>query len=340
MRAYGLTYDTGFCSGGATTHEPFDADAVARDLRVIREELHCDAVRVTGGVQDRLETAARHAAAVGLEVWYCPFTNGLSRAELLDFLLDGAERAERLRREGAEVVFVTGSEISLFTEGFLPGESPAERAAALADPVRLRELIPGVQAAVRGFFAEVVPQVRARFGGRITYASLPMEGVDWAPFDLVATDAAYRDARTPADHRERLRTQTAGPKPYAVTEFGCTTYRGAAARGGRGEDVVVWGDDARPVGLREPVVRDEGEQAAYVLDSLEWFAEDGVDTAFVNTFIRRDMPASDDPSRDFDLASFGIVKALPAPSGTLTWTPKAAFHALAHYGLTRKTARS
>ncbi|HZM75867.1 MAG TPA: hypothetical protein VFC19_09085 [Candidatus Limnocylindrales bacterium] len=91
MRAFGINYDTGFVSAGSTTHEPVEPETVRRDMRVIREELHCDAVRVTGGVQDRLELAARFAAEAGLEVWYCPFTNGLDRDGLMAFVLDGAE---------------------------------------------------------------------------------------------------------------------------------------------------------------------------------------------------------------------------------------------------------
>src|SRR5690349_1740137 len=96
-------------------------------MRVIAEELRCDAVRVTGGVADRLETAATLAAEAGLEVWYCPFTNGLTQEELFAFLVDAAGRAERLRGTGARVVFLTGSEISLVTAGFLPGADLYER---------------------------------------------------------------------------------------------------------------------------------------------------------------------------------------------------------------------
>ena len=96
---------------------------------VIRDDLHCTAVRVTGGDPDRLEIAAAHAADAGLEVWFCPFTNGLTQDALLALLADCAERAERLRRRGAEVVMLTGSELSLFTDGFFPGETLAERLA-------------------------------------------------------------------------------------------------------------------------------------------------------------------------------------------------------------------
>ena len=343
MRAHGLTYDTGFTSAGTTTHEPYDPDVVRREMRIIRDELHCDAVRVTGGVQDRLETAARHAAAAGLEVWYSPFTNGLTQDELLAFLSDGAERAERLRGEGAEVVFLTGSEISLFTHGLLPGDRLEERLAVLADPERMRAVLPLLPARVNAFLARAVPAVRARFTGPVGYASLPFEGVDWSVFDVVATDAGYRDATTPPGFGERLREQTSQAKPFAVTEFGCTTHRGAAALGGRGESIIEWDEHARPARLTTPVVRDEREQAAYIRELLDLYDEAGVDTAFVNTFARRDLPTSADPERDFDTASFGIVKVLaPGATGTaypgLPWEPKAAFHALADYGRAKAAA--
>ncbi|WP_329073231.1 hypothetical protein [Streptomyces sp. NBC_01429] len=52
MRTFGMTYDTGFTTAGTTTREPFDPAVVRREMRIIRDELHCDAVRVTGGDRD------------------------------------------------------------------------------------------------------------------------------------------------------------------------------------------------------------------------------------------------------------------------------------------------
>ena len=130
MRGRGINYDTGFLSAGTSTHEPVDPEVVRREMRRHRDDLHCNAVRVTGGSVDRLKIAAAHAADVGLEVWLCPFTNGLTQGELLDLLADCAEHAEWLRRRGAQVVMVTGSELSLFTVGFLPGETPPGAARA------------------------------------------------------------------------------------------------------------------------------------------------------------------------------------------------------------------
>ncbi|WP_406079384.1 hypothetical protein [Micromonospora sp. NBC_00858] len=140
-----------------------------RDLRVIRDELHCDAVRITGGVQDRLELTARFAVEAGLEVWYSPFTDGLDRDGLMAFVLDGAERAERLRQIGASVVYLTGSEIAMVTDGFLPGRDLAERMALFTELMRIREAVPAARAAVRDFLAEAVPTVRERFAGPVGY---------------------------------------------------------------------------------------------------------------------------------------------------------------------------
>jgi len=335
MRVFGMNYDTGFVYPGSTTHEPWDPETVRRDLRVIRDELHCDAVRLTGGIQDRLELAAQLAAEAGLEVWYCPFTNGLDRDELMAFVLDGAERAERLRRSGASVVYLTGSEISMFTNGFMPGRDLAERLELLGDPVRLREAIPAARAAVREFLAEAVPAVRERFGGPIGYASLPFEDVDWAPFDIIASDAGYRDASNAAMFPQTLAAAVGQGKPYAVTEFGCCTFRGAGDVAGRPEP-VTYDEDGHAVKLAPGLERDEEGQARYIMDLLRDYEAGGVEAAFVYTFANRHLPTTGDPERDFDLGARGIVRVMPDGS----WTPKAAFHALAEYGRARAQRRA
>ena len=199
MRARGITYDTGFFNAGTSTREPFDPDVVRREMRIIRQHLHCTAVRVTGGDPDRLEIAAMHAVDADLEVWFCPFTNGLTQDELLALLAACANRAERLSQRGGAVVLLTGSEVSLFTSGFLPGETLVDRLALVADPLRLRPMIGEVRARINDFLRRAVELVRTRFHGPVSYASiLPLEGVDWSPFDIIATYAAYRTSATAA----------------------------------------------------------------------------------------------------------------------------------------------
>jgi hypothetical protein len=342
MRGKGITYDTGFLSAGTSTHEPFDTEVVRREMRVIRDDLHCNAVRITGGYPARLKIAATHAAAAGLEVWLCPFTNGLMQSELLDLLAECAEHGERLRRNGAEVVLLTGSELSLFTLGFLPGATIAERLALVADPLRLRPMIGEARARINDFLCRAVEVVRARFGGKVSYASLPLEGVDWAPFDIISTDAAYRTKKTAAHFRDNIRAFVAQGraqgKPVAITEFGCTTHRGAADGGGDSlveGAIIVW-EGARPVRLNGEYVRDEDEQATYLREVLDVFEAEGVDNAFVNTFARYDLPHKSDPHQDFDMASFGVVKVLDGGARgrrypDMPWEPKTAFTTLADW---------
>lgn len=339
MRGKGITYDTGFLTPGGSTHEPFDPELVQREMRIIHDDLHCRAVRVTGGNVDRLELAATHAAAAGLEVWWSPFTNDLTTDALLGVLADCAERAERLRQRGAEVVLLTGAELSLFTVGFLPGATLRERLALLSAPQRLREVLGDVPTRVNAFLGTAVEVARARFGGKISYASVPLDGVDWTPFDIIATDAGYRSVEVAERYRESIRAFVAlgqrQGKPVAITEFGCTTQRGAADLGGRGDSIIVWGDDGGPARLQGEHTRDEEEQAACLRELLAIFEEEGVDTAFVNTFARYDLPHRSDPHADFDLASYGVVRVLEERHGRaypdMPWEPKVAFTALADY---------
>lgn len=333
MRGKGVTYDTGFILDGPSTREPFDTDVVKREMRVIREDLHCTAVRVTGGDPERLEVAATHAADAGLEVWFSPFTCDLTPDELLTFLADCAERAERLRRRGAEVVLVTGAEHTLFTKGLLPGDTLDERLALLAEPHRLRAAMPAVPARLNDVLGRAVSVVRNRFGGKVTYAALPSERVDWTPFDFVSVDA-YKSADVADQYVDAIRSLVAMGKPVAITEFGCTTHRGAADLGARGMFVVEW-DGVTATGLKGEHVRDEAEQASYLRELLDIFAAEGVDTAFWCTFASYNLPHRSDPRDDLDMASYGLVKVLQDGFGDtypdLPWEPKAAFTALAQY---------
>ncbi len=334
LRGKGITYDTGFFNAGVSTHEPFDPEMVKREMHIIHDNLHCNAVRITGGNADRLEIAAIHAADASLAVWFSPFTCDLTTDELLDFLVDCAERAERLRRRGAEVVFVTGAELSLFTVGFLPGDTLEERIGLLATPQRLRELLPQISPHLNDFLGKAVARVRERFSGKVSYASIPsFESVDWAQFDFIAVDA-YRSSEIADRYRDAIRALVAQEKPVAITEFGCTTFRGASDNSSWGGMIVEYEND-RPVRLNGDYIRDEAEQATYLRELLDIFTAEGVDTAFVNTFVSYFLPHRRDPRLDLDMASYGVVKVLEDRPGhsypDMPWEPKAAFTALANF---------
>ncbi|MFG2918172.1 hypothetical protein ACGF0D_35470 [Kitasatospora sp. NPDC048298] len=335
MRTKGISYDTGFVRNGTYSRARFDPEVVERELRIIRDELHCDAVRIMGGDADRIELAARRAAALGLEIWYSPYPLELTAEEMLELFADCAERAERLRQGGAEVVFVAGAELSLMNPGFLPGADTGERIALLARPEQVREHLGAVSGRVNAFLDRAVATVRERFGGRVTYAAVPLERVDWEPFDLVSLDL-YRSAETADRFADGVRDLTAQGKPVAVTEFGSATYRGAGDRGALGLDVVEY-DDNGPVRLDGTYQRDEAAQAAHLRELLEAFDTGGIDATFVFTLALYDHVhrPNGDPRDDLDLASYGITKTYEDRLATtypgVPWDPKKAFFTLAEY---------
>ncbi|MEU8664278.1 hypothetical protein [Actinoplanes philippinensis] len=329
MRANGIAYNTGFL----TPATPLDLDRVRRELALIRDDLHCNAVHLVGGDPGRLEAAARIAAGLGLEVWFSPYPLGLTPEQIRALFLDCADRAERLRATGAAVVLVTGVELTIMNRGFIEGDSLEDRIAQL-----FAGRVAEARARLGDFLREVVPAVRRRFHGPVTYAAIPFEDVDWDLFDIVTLEL-IRSAEVAGQFREAVRTLTAGAKPVAVTGFGTATWRGAADVAPRSMEIVendpVTGAPLRIDGHYE---RDEEGQAAYFRELLEIFDSEGVDSAFAYLFALDDYPhrPGGDPRDDLDLASPGIVKVLDGRTGDtypgLPWEPKAAFAAIArHY---------
>ena len=339
MRGKGICYDAGFVHAGVSSRESLDPDLVEREMQIIRNDLHCTAVRIIGGTPERLDLVAGLAAEAGLEVWFSPFTSDLTEDEMLGLLVDCAGRAERIRRTGAEVVLVTGGELSLLNKGFLPGETLIERIKLLAEPERLRELIPAIPARINDFLGRAVVSVREVFGGNLAYAAIPFERVDWAPFDYIGLDL-YRSREVADRYRDGIRALVAQGKPVAITEFGTATYRGAGDKGARAGEIVEWDETTiKPLRLDGVYERDEAEQVAYLSELLDIFDAEGVDSAFVFTFESTQLPhrPDGDPRDDLDRASYGIVKVLDGGRGEtypdMPWEPKAAFAALAdRYG--------
>ncbi|MGW0043647.1 hypothetical protein [Rhodococcus sp. NPDC003348] len=333
-----MTYDTGFVRRGSPSREEFDPEVVRRELAIIRDDLHCTAVQITGGDPGRLEFAARCAAELGLEVWFSPYPLELTPDEIVALFADCAERAELIRREGAEVVFVAGVELTIMNRGFVPGESTSERLEVLlGDPDARLERFADVSTRLNDFFGEALPVVRERFRGRVTYACIPFERVDWTPFDYLTIEL-IRSAEVADRFREGVRTLVAQGKPVAVTGFGTATWLGAGDVAPRSMEIALLDEDGGPIRLNGEYTRDEDGQAAYLCDLLEIFDSEGVDSAFVFLFALHNYPhrPDGDPRDDLDLASFGIVKVLDGRRGRtypdMAWEPKAAFAAVAeHY---------
>jgi hypothetical protein len=234
-------------------------------------------------------------------------------------------------------VFVTGVELSIMNQGFMPGRSVDERLSLLlGEPAGRRERLAEVSGRLNDFLRGVVAAVRERFGGRVTYAAIPVERVDWTLFDIMSVEL-IRSAEVAGQFREGVRSLVAAGRPVAITGFGTAAYRGAGDRGGRVMEILEYGEDAvTPVRLDGDYVRDEAGQASYLAELLEIFGTEGVDSTFVFLFALDSLPhrPGGDPRDDLDLASPGIVKVLDAGRRgdtypDMPWEPKAAFAAVA-----------
>lgn len=316
---------------GRDLNSRFDPELVRRELTIIRDDLHCNAVQIIGGDPQRLELAARHAADLGLEVWFSPYPLELTTGEMLALFVDCAERAERLRAQGAEVVFVAGVELSIMNRGFVDGDRIEERLGRLlANPAGRLERLTEVRSRLDHLLREAVVAIRERFRGKVTYAAIPFEGVDWDLFDFVTLEL-IRSAEVADQFRDGVRKLVAQPKPVAITGFGTATWRGASDVAPRSMEILEY-DEATgaPLRLTGEYQRDEASQAAYLSELLEIFDSEGVDSTFVYLFALYGMPhrPNGDPRDDLDLASVGIVKVLDGHNGNtypdMPWEPKAA----------------
>ncbi len=326
MNRKGVCYDVGRSMMGQDWRPKFDPNVVHRELEIIKEDLHCNTVRICGLGVDRLMTAAEDALEQGLEVWLSPEKWDSGQDETLEYLRKAAERAEVLRSRWPEkVVLSVGSELTLFMGGIVQGRNFFER---MNTPSFWEDVKSGKHnPRLNTFLAKASEAARKEFHGQIAYFSVPLETVDWSPFDFVGVDM-YRDARTRDTYGAMVGKYLAYGKPVTIGEFGCCTYRGAELLGGSGF-LVTFGMMADYFGVREKLpwmvaemvkvipkagdhyIRDEGLQAREVADQLAVLDSTGVDGTFVFTFVSPTSPHLEDPRFDSDMGSFSLVKSYP-----------------------------
>ncbi|MEU0489412.1 CPBP family glutamic-type intramembrane protease [Nocardiopsis sp. NPDC006139] len=326
----GVLYDVGSSYlPGQHSRERWRPDVVAGEMRVIAQDLHCNAVTVFGHDLGRLEEAARSALDHGLFVWVQPRLVDGTQDEITERLGRAAAFCERLRADHPDRVGLNvGCELSVFAQGIVPGDTFAVRTARLA---WLFPLSPLFDRRLDRLLRRLARTARAGFAGPLTYGSGGWENVDWSPFDLVGVDH-YLDGRGLRAYRDGLRALHGWGRPVLVTEFGCCAYEGAREAGGSGSDILDWSDpDDRRV--RPGYPRSEKVQADTLDELLDVFETEEVHGAFVCMFIEGDCRYSEDPERDQDKASFGIVRPPSLESGLSPddghWEPKEAFHLLA-----------
>ncbi|WP_188194707.1 CPBP family glutamic-type intramembrane protease [Nonomuraea sp. SYSU D8015] len=318
----GINYDVGTAYHPRHLSRPtWNSDEARDDIRVIGEELHCNAVTVFGSRLDRLADAAHHAARRGLHVWLQPRLPENGPTQTLEFLRQVSVLSEEIRRSyPVPVTLTVGCELSIFMRGIVPGRTFGRRTRMLTFTWPF--LLQLYNRKLNRFLGEAAAVAREHFRGEVSYAAGSWEGVDWRPFDLVGVNL-YRDSSNQGRYCADLRLLQRHGKPVVITEFGCCAYDGADTKGASGDDIVDW--RATPPRIKGSRTRNEQVQADYLGDLIETYATEGVRGAFVFEFSEPSYPHAPDRRHDLDLASYGIVKAGPGDR----WERKAAFHRVA-----------
>ncbi|MGA2663592.1 MAG: abortive infection protein [Nitrososphaerales archaeon] len=304
----------------------FDPRVVHRELEIIKNDLHCNAVRICGFDVDRLMTASEDALSQGLEVWLSPEMWDRSQDETVEYVAGAAERAEGLRRRWpGKLVLSVGSELTLFSQGMIEGKNVFDR---ISRPSFLGDVMTGKHdGPLNAYLSNLSEAAGKSFRGPLTYFSLPFESVDWRPFDFFGVDH-YRDAGNRDHYGRMIGKYEASGKPVVIGEFGCCTFRGADLLGANGFMITfgmmegVLGPDQKlpktfsdmahvPPRSDGHYIRDEELQARELVDQLGVLDAAGVEGAFVQTFVVPNSPYHSDPRYDADMANFSLVKSFP-----------------------------
>lgn len=324
----GVNYDTGtnYMADGGLSRQNWDADVMRGELRAIRDELHCTSIGVFGTDLDRLGQTAEAALEGGLQVWLQPRLVDAGPRDTLAHLAKAAELAERLRTRNSAIHVNVGCELTVFSEGMMPGAGYAERVARLAT-LKGWPLTPLYSKRLNRFLHQAADVARAEFHGQLTYGAGLWELVDWKPFDIIGLDY-YRMRYNRAKYVTKLRKFTRQDKPVVIVEFGCAAFDGAAEAGPSAHEII---DHSGPVPrIDGPYTRNEQVQADQLADLIGIYDEEGVHGAFVFEFIEPAHPHSAEPHHDIDMAGYSLVKIIhDTPDGPYRWEPKAAFHTVA-----------
>jgi hypothetical protein len=344
MKIKGVSYDVGRVMGG-NWRPIFDTKVVHRELEIIKNDLHCNAVRICGLDINRLMTAAEEALNIGLEVWLTPEMWDKSKEETLNYIIKAAVSAEQVRTKCPDrLVFLVGSELTLFMQGIVEGKNVVKR---MSNPAFWDNAKAGMHnKPLNDFLAKANEAVRKVFHGKVTYASLIWEEVDWNLFDFVGVDH-YRVERISDKYIELLKPSFLHGKPVIITEFGYRTYHGYdSSTEGMAGDIVDYNSrflHQLPLlgrfilpRLKGVYQRDECAQAIKLADQLSVLDKAGVEGTFIMTFVSQIDPYNINPLYDLDMSSFSLVKSYSDGNyGTtypdMPWEPKESFKAVADY---------
>lgn len=339
----GVNYDVGTVMG-VNWRPDYNPQTVERELEIIKRDLHCNAVGISGKDIGRVMLTAETALRLGLEAWLNPADWGNKPPKpMLAYVTGAAKAAQPLHeRYPGKVIFSLGSEFTLFMQGIIEGKSFMGRAK------NLRQGGAGIREGrhnrpLNEFLSKAVSEVRKVFAGQIMYRSLVWEQVDWSGFDIIGVDHYWAE-KIKDQYIDMVKPLFTYGKPVINTGFGFNTtstpVAGMLSSLGHEPSILLHqlpaiGRFIRPK-LKVINERDEALQAKRLVDNLKLLDRAGFSGAFIDTFILPIRPYSDISTYDLDRESSSLVKFFErGRHGTtypdMTWEPKEAFKAVANY---------
>jgi len=337
MKYRGVVYDVGlrFTIGEPYSIENFDPDLVAYDIQTISKKMHANAIRIEGEDIERLVKASSFAKKEGLTIFFNPWKMNVPINDLYSYFKEAAIEAEKLRLDGANIIFVCGCEITLFNEGIFEGKNITERIQDLSnlaikgtDEKETKELISQKNYLLNNTLKNILKEVRTFFKGSVTYSAGIWEMVDWDLFDIVGIDH-YRSNESAEEYVDVLKRYPQN-KSLVVMEVGCCAYKGAAILGSGGF-MRLQGTNPDGTGIfqnNEVPIRSESEQSEYIKEQIQLLSQTAVDGVFIYVF---SFPTYryGEGLRDLDMMSFSLVKTYPEDhpksKNIPPWEPKKAF---------------
>ena len=332
LSMYGVVYDVGLMFGGKNLSvSNFRKEQVVYDMSIIKHVLNCNTVRIEGENLDRLSIATEEAHKQGLKVLFNPWKMEADSATTVDYMIRASKVAEKLRLKGADLIFVTGYEYTLFNRGVFPGDTFDKRIAWLMKLGSMPNPMEEIQGKKLNLILQsMASQVRKNYHGKIVYSSGAWETVDWTNFDYVGVDY-YHNNESDEQYIEGLNRYKSIGKPVIVMEMGCCAYQGAAERGGNGFSVFK-GVDSNGNGIYEggkKPVRDESVQADYISKNIDLLQKAGASGIMVYVFSYPIYPYSK-TGVDYDRVAYSLVKSFPSTDARNkqipSWEPKEAFY--------------
>jgi len=260
----GMIYNTGITRLGTGTSYPTPPrEQMEEELEVIKNELGCNAIRLSGDDDAMLQAAhialRKDFTVIGLSPCYEDATVEETERLFNDFVRKMGDLARNDR-----ILLMVGNELTLECIGWSNATTYEERVkdweARRQNQDRLNELLRSL--------LDCVPN---HFRGKTTYARGCWEEVDWRKldFDIVGSNEYWWDNDYPEKYVERLRQLRAYGKPLYITEFGSCTFKSALVSTYREAEGKEYSQEA---------------QASYIEHYLRLFNTGQVDGCFVYIF--------------------------------------------------------